>query len=43
MSSSYVTYQRALRDTLEDKKQLSIIACIVLFIYRTLVNLSRVC
>ena len=42
MSSSFVSYQRSLRDTLDEKQQLSIIACAVLFIYRSFANLSRV-
>ena len=42
MSTSFVSYQRALRSTLDDKEDLTIIASIVLFIYRSFTNFSRV-
>ena len=42
MAISFVAYQRALRNTLKEKKQLSILATIVLLLFRFLTILSRV-
>ena len=42
MAISFVAYQRALRNSLENKEQLTIPASIVLLLFRSLTILSRV-